>query len=96
MGRLQNFMSVLVISREQGQGRKVPKEIPEPDSANGDRNYDIGEGDGEGNGKIRLDDPEKIHISASASKQDWLRTQTSLRMSRLKGRESRMVNGTAK
>src|ERR1022692_1660184 len=63
MCRLQNFVGIRVIGRQQRQRSQVTEKIPKPETADGDGYNHLRQGHNESLGKIRFDDPEQIEIA---------------------------------
>src|SRR6266496_3763854 len=62
MRRLQYVLRSRVVSGNQRPRTQVVAEIRDPDSAHGEGDHEVGQGDGEGLGESGLDVPEQIDV----------------------------------
>src|SRR5215471_14760520 len=63
MCRFQYLVRSRVMNRQKWQRIQIAEEISQPESADRNRDHDIGHRQGQGLRKIRLDDPEKIRVA---------------------------------
>src|SRR6266403_3817143 len=63
MGRLQYVLRSRVVSGNQRPRTQVVAEVRDPDSAHGEGDHEVCQGDGESLGKARIDVPEQVDVA---------------------------------